>query len=86
VWPGKFTEVYSPAHSDFRPSHCGEPELWFGFEIEFATSDSEACDRVVIGIRRWSDQVRWSFGVVYTIIVRDGGELPIDGPVSRLVS
>ena len=63
-WPGKFTEVYSPAHSDFRPSYCEEPELWFGFEIELATSDPEACDRVVIGIRRWSDQVRWSFGVV----------------------
>ncbi|MGB5566924.1 MAG: hypothetical protein WBN93_11420 [Acidimicrobiia bacterium] len=51
-WPGTFTEVYSPAHSDFRPSYCEEPELWFGFEIELATSDPEACDRVVIGIRR----------------------------------
>ena len=56
-WPGKFTEVYSPAHNHFRPSYFDEPELWSWFEIEFATGGSEARDRVVIRIRRKSDQV-----------------------------
>ena len=28
----KFTEVYSPAHNDFRPSYFEDPELWSGFE------------------------------------------------------
>ena len=51
-WPDNFTEVYSPTHNDFRPSYFEERELCFGFEIEFATSGFEACDRVVIGIRR----------------------------------
>ena len=28
----KFTEVYSPAHNDFRPSYFEAPGLWAGFE------------------------------------------------------
>ena len=28
----KFTEVYSPAHNDFRPSYFEAPGLWDGFE------------------------------------------------------
>ena len=28
----KFTEVYSPAHNDFRPSYFESSELWSGFE------------------------------------------------------
>ena len=27
----KFTEIYAPAHNDFRPSYFEDPDLWIGF-------------------------------------------------------
>ena len=54
--------------------------------IELATSGPEACDSVVVRIRRKSDQYRRSLVFVHTAIVRDRNEMPIDGPVSRGVA
>ena len=43
----KFTEIYTPAHNDFRPSYFADPDLWIGFERtqDFALGIADGTER-----------------------------------------